>query len=950
MSTRELILLSPYRLPAHNTLYLGDEAAACFLNGGSALWHPAALTGAAAPPRVAMPYDHEQPLAGHLYALPASPPLMLPEDWEQRARQAGALSFQATADRAETLANLRAALRTEEQLPAELASRLDVPIELARPFFGIGLGYHHLEALCEAMSHENLLSPADLWQDVQKALAALPEGLDAVRRLLQAAADRLMSAREVLYSSTIHVVDLSLLEGQPTDAAWPGGPDMGLAGTVVASAAWLERLQREHPDRLALLRQRVEGDLLEVCGGGYLEREDALLPLESQLWNLLHGQAVCERVLGQPYKVYARKRFGFHPQTPSLLQQTGFTRAVLLSFDESVVPFHRSAVINWPAPDGKQVEAFTRTPFAADSPQTYFHLAYHLYQTIMQDMAATLALLHKGKPPAPWYHDWLELSRLSPVLGRWTTLSGYFNEVTSGDYTSAALADDFHDDYLVERVPANLLEIEGGAEPVGQAEKPAPQDPPVSGLAVQVRERRRLDTAWTLAALNRGLGSRPAADTGEPLETRLARLEDRFEGRENVAAEEIQALQNETAQVLAQRLVARGANQPGYLILNPCSFKRRIVIEMPGMTALLPIQDPVKACQLDSGLGRVVVEVPALGFAWIPRDGVPGMPAPPRRLRLADERMVRNEFFEAEIDPASGGLRAVRDLRTRVNRLGQQLVFNPGSTMRLRNVQVTSTGPALGEIITEGVLVDAQDQELATYRQRLQAWLGRPLLDMRIEIHPLRPPRGFPWHAYYAARFAWRDENAALLRGVNGHSYITGHTRPQSPEYLELRQGAKNTVLFPGGLPFHQRHASRMIDLILITAGETCQVFDIGIALDRPLPMQTALGLVTPAPVVPTTQGPPHVGTTGWLFHLDAANLLLTSLRPGADGSDAVIARMLECSGSGTAAELRCVRNPSRAMLIDARGTSLMDLTPQGDALSLDVPGHDLVQVRVEFS
>src|SRR5439155_19599841 len=112
-------------------------------------------------------------------------------------------------------------------------------------------------------------------------------------------------------------------------------------------------------------------------------------------------------------------------------------------FDDGVVPAHRSTVINWPSPDGKQVEAFARTPLPADSPQTGFHLAHHLYRTIMQDQAATLALLHKGKPAGAWYDDWLELSRFAPVLGRWTTLSGYFNEVLSGESTSAAEPDEF---------------------------------------------------------------------------------------------------------------------------------------------------------------------------------------------------------------------------------------------------------------------------------------------------------------------------------------------------------------------------------------------------------------------------------------------------------------------------------------------------------------------------
>jgi hypothetical protein len=141
-----------------------------------------------------------------------------------------------------------------------------------------------------------------------------------------------------------------------------------------------------------------------------------------------------------------------------------------------------------------------------------------------------------------------------------------------------------------------------------------------------------------------------------------------------------------------------------------------------------------------------------------------------------------------------------------------------------------------------------------------------------------------------------------------------------------------------------------MLDVILVPPGETAQVFDLGIGLDRDYPMQTALGMVTPVPVAATTQGPPHVGATGWLFHLDAPNLLLTGLRPAPDGVDGVVARLLECSGHGCQAELRCVRDPVRAMFLDARGTLQYDATTQGDAVQFEVARNDLLHLRVDFS
>ena len=123
--------------------------------------------------------------------------------------------------------------------------------------------------------------------------------------------------------------------------------------------------------------------------------------------------------------------------------------------------------------------------------------------------------------------------------------------------------------------------------------------------------------------------------------------------------------------------------------------------------------------------------------------------------------------------------------------------------------------------------------------------LLRPVLDVRIEVHPEIPPTGYPWYAYYGARFAWRDERTTLLRGVLGTGQVTTYNRPETPDFLELRAGRQNTVILPGGLPFHQRHGSRMLDLILLPEGETGRAFELALALDREYPMQTALGMVT---------------------------------------------------------------------------------------------------------
>jgi hypothetical protein len=404
---------------------------------------------------------------------------------------------------------------------------------------------------------------------------------------------------------------------------------------------------------------------------------------------------------------------------------------------------------------------------------------------------------------------------------------------------------------------------------------------------------------------------------------------------------------------LADRIQARSQEgQPGLLLFNPCGFTRRVGLELDDFPGPIPVADPVKAAQFDGTSAKLVVDVPGLGFAWIPRFPARGATEGKPRLKTADGTTVRNEFFEAELDPVTGGLRAFRDSRLRMNRLGMQLVFNPGSKTRCRSVQVTSAGAALGEVVAEGDILDEHEEVLATFRHRVRAWVGRPALEVTIEIDPRHAPAGYPWHAYYGARFGWRDERAALFRGVDGLNAQTSYTRPASPDYLETRLGGERTFVFTGGLPFLQRHDSRMADVILTPEGEQARRFELLLAMDRDYPMQTAAGWVAPTPIVVTEKGPPPVGASGWLGHVDLPSLLLTSLRPVAPGDGmtrAVAARFIECAGYGGSADLQFARDPARAETTDGEGRTLQELTPIGGAVPLEFSASETFRVKVEW-
>ncbi len=925
MSARELILLSPHRFPTDTSPILGSDEIACFLNAWASLWHPALLLNAKAAPRIASPYDHEEPLAQSVYAVPESPTLVLPADWEQRLVNAGAVSYQASADRAATLARLR-----DLTANGSLASNLwELPPEKVANFIALGYGFALVNTLFEAMEHENVLAVDDFWNGIQRAAQGAASGdRPASDEGLRAAAESLRRARDVVYPVEIYWLDFCLMGDKPEERQLPRSLAAGLPLNVLMTGVVCMSMQADQPEAIAALRTGIEAEKVDLCGGLYCDQDDAELPLEAQLANLRLGQNAYRQILGKPANVFARKRFGMHPLTPTLLQAAGLQHAILLAFDDAVVPTYRGTVVNWPAPDGKQVTAFTRQPLSADEPSTFYHLAAHLRRTIADDHSATIALMHRRQPACPQYDDLLTLSALEPVLGSWCTVSRYLTDVLASEYASASTADDFRGDTLARRVD--------GHEP-----------DPLSYFAKRARDQRRLDVARIIGGLARGL-----MGPGDNLRQNeaLTRLESSLceSGTLNTAPED---LLHSSMQALAGKLLSKAATAtPGRLLLNPCSYSRRMALELPHTGEPLPLGGPLKAAQFSDGLARLVVEVPGLGFVWLPRNGPPRTPAPTTRMKLADERCVRNEFFEAEIDPATGALRAFRDTRSRINRLGQQLVYNPGSTMRGRSVRATSTGPALGELVSEGDILGPEGAVLATFKQTLRAWVGRPLLELRIEIAPTEPPRGYAWHAYYATRFAWRDERSLLVRGVVAPGYTTTASHPETPDYLEVRSAKTNALILTGGLPFHQRQGTRMIDIVLLTEGESARSFEVGLALDRTVPMHTGQAMITPFPVLDVESGPPHIGSVGWLFHLDATNLLLTSLEASPDGEDAVIAHLLETHMESGQGELRCPRNPVRAQIVNLLGEQQQDVRIEGDSVGFDFGPGELIILRIAFS
>jgi alpha-mannosidase len=422
-------------------------------------------------------------------------------------------------------------------------------------------------------------------------------------------------------------------------------------------------------------------------------------------------------------------------------------------------------------------------------------------------------------------------------------------------------------------------------------------------------------------------------------------------------------------QELAQALAATApANVNGTLIINPCSFVRHMGLEAPSQGALPTIEKPIYAAEQQAGRLYAVVDVPAFGFVHLS----PGKPAPREKkpVLLADDGVLRNEFFEAIINPTTGSLAAIHEYKSRGNRLSQQLALRtpaarlkPGdsqrdpdeaaiySVMAADAIETTISTTTLGEIRTRGRRLDQEGRRLAGFTQTYRLWRGSRVLRLEIELDPSEEPRADPWNSYYCCRFAWSSDFAELFRTVNETRQPVSEKRFESPHYVEIADEKSSTAILTGGLTFHRRHDERMLDTLLIARGERERKFSLGIGVDLAHPLHEAIGLWIPPFIIPHCPRPAS-GASGWLLHLSSRNVIATSVEPLIENTSIVglRLRLSETAGRPANLALTAFRPFTTAMAVDFLGQELGVLKVEDGTVKLDLASHEWTEVAARWS
>jgi alpha-mannosidase len=933
---------------------LSDRDALAIWAAVTAPWHPALLARADGLPRVEPVESPSTAEPGDVRIVALGAEERLPSGYRTGAEDFGAAVIDGETDR------MTLARRILDRIEPG-GSLGDESDPLVLDFFALGTARWMLRDLTTAMGHLDCLDTASLARETLAGARAWQSGdRTAAQSRLRAAFELLTQARERFYPVDAYLVDLCLLD--------PATPADDLAGplearapfTLLAPARAVEALAERAPSRVAALREAITEGWADVAGGAYAEADEPFLPVESILWQLRKGGEVYRQHLDdRNVETLARRRFGLYPQLPQIARRFGLRFGLHLGFDAGGFPLPAESKRLWEAPDGSQLEALTRAPLAADRPAQGLHLPWKLARSMKDDHVATLPFVHWPSPVAPWYVDLRRVAAYSPVLARWVTMGDYFHLTDRPFETFRTDLDAYRTPYL--------------------AQAAARHDPaPISRRAEHARLRARLDAMTWMHAVATALSGPPPDQSGTsectapPPEAELRRLEDLVEtGPPDEARAGLDRFEPIRASALAWGVVGTGRDgRPGYLVFNPVGVARRATVLLPDAAPDLRPEGPLRAAQLTEEGVRAVVDLPAFGYAWVPKvPSADALASPARteeRTLSVKGHVLRNGLLHVEVDQATGGLRAVQAEGEATARLGQQLVMTgltgpdgrpASSRMRAEGFEVDYGGPALVQAVSRGVLLDpVADRPLARFRQRLRLWAGRNLLELEIELSDLdagwlaHAAGSDPWAHFLSCRWAWPDASTMLRRTSLLAAEVTEADRPETPDALDLSTRRQRTALLFGGLAHHRRHGPRMLDTLLVAGRESARRFHLGVALDLEHPYHAALDLTGPAPVVATDAGPPRTGPAGWFFHLDAKSVAVTRVAflPDTEGRGWGLAfHLLETTGHATRARLRLFRPPTWARQTDLQGESIIDLPTDGDFVPIDLTPHELARVEV---
>ncbi len=960
-----LILLPCHSLEDFPTHHSGDDAAG-LLAGWSALWHPTLVASTQRMPSWFRADSPPEDLTNKLVVVPSVSGSEVPSGLAQRAEESGAVLICDQTDRDTILERALAPL-------ADAESAIDS--DLAGDFLALGYCFLQVQLLTRQMRYSSNLDEFHFQKQlVEGATAAVNGDVETARQKLSRCFDVLAEERDHYYPVEACILDVTMVASTTIGEALREQLASDLVSNLMMSGELLDRIVDTEPETLAVLKKAAEEDRLGLIGGEYAELRLPLLSCETIRRQLLRGLTRFEQVLGCRPRVFGRRRFGLTPMLPQILQHCGFEAAVHATLEEGVFPEGTQTKVRWEGCDGTALDSIARPPLDANKPGTYLNYSIKMGESMDMDHVATVCLAHWPGQISPWYEDLRRIARYSAALGKFATIDRFFRETDLPVHQDRFRIDQYRAPYLKQAVQDNRAD-------------------PVSSVVRYWRRRTAAQAAHSLDTLATLIGgAEPSAEDSDRLAPdelldKVDALADEVSDRDESGGDRssgdspLAALDRQVVQA-GQQAVARfadclpranQANEEGYLIVNPFSFVRRLGVDVTQLGGLPTAERPVYAADEYRGKRFAVVDVPPMGFVWVTAGTKTSSVKTGSKSgqSMAEHCLLRNEFFEVLIDPATGGLRAIREYNSRNNRMSQQLALRLGAPprrkrgevwqeadlkslyteMKADSIETTVASSVLGEIVARGRLLDAGGKVRAGFQQTYRLWRGSRVLVMDIQLEPGEDPETDPWNSYYAARFAWGTEAADVRRAVNMTRFATSLKRLEAPHFVEIEDGDKRTTILTGGVPFHRKPSARMLDSLLVVRGERERRFRLGIGLDLKNPLHEAAALETPIYHLFQSAPPPTPSRNGWLFHVDARNVAATHWEPVIEGAEPIgfRVRLLETAGRAVKVTLSSFRPVASARQRGLDGSPRNDCNLDEGRITLQMAAHQWTEIEATW-
>ncbi|GIX04227.1 MAG: hypothetical protein KatS3mg114_0096 [Planctomycetaceae bacterium] len=991
MSYRDVIILIPCHSLEDFPSDMEESSAAEVLQAFAACWHPQVLAEARQLPRWHRADEPPVPRSSMTVVIPTASEGWLPHEWAEQARLSGARVVHAVQERRQLC---------EQLVPPGVNLLWDE--EHVQDCCALGTCWLLLELLSRQMRNFGNIDELRLQnRAVAAAQAIVASDSPTAQAHLQAAFELLLEARERFYPVECYLLDLCLISMETPLEPLSRWLREQRPCNLMLDGRTAEGWHHQESTLAGEIAEALKAGRACLILGGWLEQIASLVDLSGTLWNLERGMTASSRCLGEAPRVWGMRRFGLTPVLPQLLVRRGYQGAIHLVLDDGIYPDAEYTRMRWRGVDHTTIEACSRIPLAVDAAGSFLRFPQRMAESMDNDHVAGVIWARWPQGTSPWYEDLWRSQRYAPVLGRFVTFEQLFQvpsapgricDYQPREYFSAQLWQmvGLHQPDPISRFIRRLRWRRLWA----QAHALHALWACTTGESIFHEQLAYWeDVLEVLAASEPGqdaLLMLPGKPTGfkDPRDQPISEdAATNYPSTTSLRWEEVSVCMESELQGFIQRCAERWGqlvthshrSEAGFLVLNTCTFARRATLELEDLRTMPPLGKGIVAVDVaanDPKRHLITVELPPCGFVWIPAEREGGSAPLPTNSIEANPWVLANQRLEITMNDESGGIAQVRHPRKRENRFSQMIALRfprektywieeEGERRRIRTqyalTRCIGHEPAVQhgafqQLVTRCVLLDPENQaELGRFRQTTTLYRYRPMV--RIEIHFEELPRleRDPWNHYVALRLAW-DDSAAVISQSHQDGVFTVPSsieRFESLEFVEIASGEERLTLVTHGCPFHRRSGPRMLDTLVLTAGETERDYCFEVVLDHPYPLEIARDLTTP-PVVVRTASPPHGTATGWLFQLDQRGVMVErwlplNVAPEGTTRTGCRLRLVETEGRTRRVLLRCCFRLRQAKLQAGADLQERELAVVEDGVWIEIQAYEIVEVELEW-